>query len=329
MSQSQSAATTPMVSIIVPFYNAEATIARCVHSLMRQTSDDFEVIFVNDGSRDNSFAILNEVLVEYPKHIDRSHVLYYTYRQGVAAAHRIGAAHASGEYIMRVDADDELIPNAIKLLTDTARREGADIVSGQFERIYPNKRKVVAIDSRFPDINALPLIVDNYSMCNKIIRRSLLSDNDIEVYPEIDCWDDLTVTARALALSRRTATVDHVVYRYYINPSAKSVSKTNRDTQLRQHLLAALMLEQWFVSRYPDNRYEPFLNRLKLIAKVKYLRGKDKDIQAWKNTFPEVNGRIMGISGVKWYYRTAFWLVANLPTRLCQWIADRCRIFYK
>ncbi len=322
-------AISPRVSIIVPFLNAETTIAQCVHSIMRQTMDDFEVIFVNDGSNDNSFNILNEVLTQYPEHVDRTRVLYYTYRQGVAAAHRIGAERAIGEFIMRVDADDELADDALRRLVDAADAQVADIVMGRFERMYPTKSKRVKIDPRFPDINAMPLVVDNYSLCNKIIRRSLLTDNQIEVFPEIDCWDDLTVSARALALSSKSVAIDHVVYRYYINPESKSVSKSNNETQLRQHLLAALRLEQWFVSTYADNRYEAFLNRLKIIAKVKFLRGKDKDIENWKTTFPEVNTRILGVGGIGWHYRLLLWLVAKLPTGLTQWIADRCRIFYK
>jgi len=296
---------------------------------MRQTMYDFEVIFVNDGSSDNSFNILNEVLMQYPKHVDRTQVLYYTYRQGVAAAHRIGAARAAGEFILRVDADDELTGDALRQLVHAADSQGADIVMGRFERVYPTKSVQVKIDSRFPDINAMPLVVDNYSLWNKIIRRSLLTDNNIEVFPEIDCWDDLTVSARALALSGKTVAIDQVVYRYYIDPGAKSVSKSNNETQLRQHLLAALRLEQWFVSAYPDNRYEPFLNRLKIIAKIKFLRGKYKDIESWKTTFPEVNTRILGVSGIGWHYRLLLWLVAKLPTGLTQWVADQCCIFYR
>lgn len=321
MSQS-TAATTPKVSIIVPFLNAEATIARCVRSLMNQTMNDFEVIFINDGSRDNSFAILNETLLNYPDRIDQTHVLYYTYRQGVAKAHRAGAARAIGEYVMRVDADDTLPPDALEKLMSKAEATNADIVMGRFCRIFPKKSKTGKIDTNFPDINKMPLIVDNYSMCNKIVRRSLLTNNNIEVMPEIDCWDDLTLTARAFALSSNTQRIDDVVYNYYINPKVKSVSRSDNDTQLRQHLLAALYLEKWFVTIFPDNRYAPFLNQLKLIAKVKYLRGSNKDVELWKTTFPEVNRRILSITPVKLHYRLVFWLIAKLPTRMTQSIAN-------
>ncbi|MDE6321952.1 MAG: glycosyltransferase [Muribaculaceae bacterium] len=321
MSQS-SAHKAPKVSIIVPFLNAEATIARCVRSLMNQTMKDFEVIFVNDGSRDNSFAILNETLLNYPDRIDHTHVLYYTYRQGVAKAHRAGAARATGEYVMRVDADDTLPCDALQLLLSIAVATVAEIVMGRFCRVFAKKTKVGKIDAHYPDINKMALIVDNYSMCNKIVRRSLLTDNNIEVMPEIDCWDDLTLTARAFALSRNSQRIDDVVYNYYITPGAKNVSHSDKDTQLRQHLLAALYLEKWFVTQFPDDRYTPFLNQLKLIAKVKYLRGRNKEVELWKTTFPEVNRRIMSITPVKLHYRLAFWLTAKLPTRITQSIAN-------
>ncbi len=322
MSATTVATSNPKISIIVPFYNAEATIARCVNSLMSQSFDDFEVIFVNDGSRDNSFNILNEALLRHPNRIDHTHVLYFTYRQGVAKAHRAGAANASGEYLMRVDADDTLPTDALKCLVTKAVDTDADIVMGRFNRIYPSKFEVGKIDAHFPDINQMRLVVDNYSMCNKIIRRSLLVENHVEVFPEIDCWDDLTVTSRAFALSRNAQLIDDIVYNYYINPKVKSVSRSDRDTQLRQHLKAALLLEQWFVTRFPDDRYTPFLNQLKLIAKVKYLRGPNKDVALWKSTFPEVNRRIMSTRSIPLHFRLMMWLTAKLPTPLTQRISN-------
>ncbi len=322
MSQPSAVNTAPKVSVIVPFLNAESTIARCVQSLMNQTMKNFEVIFVNDGSRDTSFTILNETLLHYPDFIDRTHVLYYTYRQGVAKAHRAGATKATGEYVMRVDADDTLPHDALEKLISKADATNADIVMGRFRRIYPSKYKVGKIDAHFPDINRMALIVDNYSMCNKIVRRSLLTQHNIEVMPDIDCWDDLTLTARAFAVSSNTQQIDNVVYNYYINPKVKSVSRSNKDTQLRQHLLAAQYLEKWFTSHFPDGSYTPFLNQLKLIAKVKYLRGNNKNVALWKSTFPEVNRHIMSITPVKLHYRLAFWLTAKLPDKIVQTIAN-------
>ena len=100
---------TPLISIIVPVYNAEAYLNRCIDSILEQSIQDFEVILVNDGSKDSSEAICKE----YASQDNRIRV-FSKPNGGVSSARNLGLDNASGEYIMFVDADDWLDKDAIE-----------------------------------------------------------------------------------------------------------------------------------------------------------------------------------------------------------------------
>lgn len=318
------------VTVIVPFLNAQDTLERCVTSIMSQSLKEIEVVFVNDGSHDRSADVLNKTLQKYPHRVDQTFLIYYPIRHGLHHANHSAMMKATGKYIIRCDADDEFSsPDALRLMVEAAERDNAEVVAAPYIKIEGDKESIQKPSPAFPDINRIKIHTRNYTLWNKLIARKLYFDNDIFPLNGVDCWDDLILVARVLALRPKVTVIDTPVYRYYLNPNVRSLSRSARDTQLRQHLLAALMLEEWFTLYYPDNRYEPFLDRLKLIAKVKFLRGKHKDVDKWKKTFPEVNSRIMSITEVPLPYRLIFAAVAALPTPLTQWIANQCDRFYK
>ncbi len=316
----------PQVSLIVPYHNAAATIERCVSSIMRQDCQGLEVIFVNDASTDNSERVLLESLEKYPNPEIEVRNVVLPLNLGCAGANGKGLQHARGEYVARLDADDELAPGALSRLLDHARATDADIVAAAHIRVEPDGRRHAITPQSPLDINHLRMDVTNYSLWNKLIRRSLLIDNQIAPIEGIDCWEDVVVTAPAMAVARKVELLPDPLYIYY--QIKGSLSRAAREKLLNHHLKAALMLEQWFIAHGLEQRFKPFLDRLKLIAKVKYLRGKNKDIGAWLRTFPEVNSRVMSITQVPLHYRLMFKAVAILPESLTQRLADFCDRFY-
>lgn len=108
-------------SIIIPAYNAEAFLPRCLDSIFSQEFDDYEVIVINDGSTDNTASILEESSSKHPN----LHVLTQS-NQGMATARNLGIEVATGEYILFVDSDDELMPQALSKLA--TQINGEDIV---------------------------------------------------------------------------------------------------------------------------------------------------------------------------------------------------------
>ncbi len=124
----------PLVSIIVPVYNAERYLSKCIQSIACQTLRDFEVIMVNDGSTDNSL----EICKKYAR-IDKRIIIINKRNEGAAFARRDGVQNAKGNYAFFIDADDYLESSALEKLLSVALKYQIDMVVGNYDRVLDNK----------------------------------------------------------------------------------------------------------------------------------------------------------------------------------------------
>lgn len=124
----------PCVSIIVPIYNAEATLRRCVESVLGQEYTDFELILADDGSRDGSGAICDA----FARSDGRVRVLHKE-NSGVSDTRNQAMAMARGRYLQFLDADDWITPNATKLLVRSAEEHRCDLVISDFYRVVGDR----------------------------------------------------------------------------------------------------------------------------------------------------------------------------------------------
>lgn len=113
----------PKISVIVPVYNAEKTISKCIQSLLEQTFQEFELILVNDGSKDNSLQLLKE----FEEHHSNFKVIDQV-NGGASIARNTGLDAASGDYIVFVDIDDYLDSDYLDVLYQEIVKTGNDIV---------------------------------------------------------------------------------------------------------------------------------------------------------------------------------------------------------
>lgn len=120
----------PKVSIIVPIYNAEKTISRCVDSILNQEFTDFELLLVNDGSKDDSGAICDA----YAAKDERVRVIHKE-NSGVSDTRNLALDLAKGTYLQFLDADDWITPNATRLFVETAEQYNCDMVISDFYRV--------------------------------------------------------------------------------------------------------------------------------------------------------------------------------------------------
>lgn len=151
----------PVISIIIPIFNQEMYLGKCLHSVIRQTFRDIEIILVNDGSTDNSLRICQK----YAKKDNRI-VIIDKKNNGVAQARKTGFLKASGEYVCFVDSDDYLTSNALAILYDLSQKKKADMVVGSYDVVYDNwgilKKKPVRygiIDEGITEDRVLPLML--------------------------------------------------------------------------------------------------------------------------------------------------------------------------
>lgn len=122
----------PLVSIIVPVYNAEENLARCIDSICKQTYQNLEIILLNDGSKDESLEICKQFAAQ-----DARIVVIDKENSGVSATRNLGMQKATGKYLQFADADDSLQPRATELMVEKAEEYNTDMVIAHYNRIEP------------------------------------------------------------------------------------------------------------------------------------------------------------------------------------------------
>ena len=127
----------PKVSIVVPFYNVEKYIEKCLNSLVNQTLQEIEIILVNDGSQDDSIIKAKEFQQKYPDKIK----YYEKPNGGLGDARNFGVNYAIGEYIAFLDSDDYVEPTMYEEMYEKAKQENADMVECDFWWEYPDKKR--------------------------------------------------------------------------------------------------------------------------------------------------------------------------------------------
>ena len=164
----------PVVSIIIPAYNAEKYIHNCIKSLLSQTYDNFEIIIVDDGSKDSTPILLDEI-----SRTDSRIKPFHKSNGGATSARKRGVEEASGEWILFVDADDVMPSDAIENLMN--RETGNyDIIAGTI--FYKSRNKIIKSETGAESISVgeyIHLLLNRksyYGPCAKLIRKSLFDE---------------------------------------------------------------------------------------------------------------------------------------------------------
>ena len=173
----------PKVSIIVPVYNVEKYLSKCLDSLVNQTLKDIEIIIVNDGSPDHSQDIIDKYAKRYSKKIRA----FQKDNGGQASARNLGLTKATGEYILFVDSDDYIELDTCDELYNNAKKLNSDIVLFDYYIIYSkehNKLKsVIEKVNDVDNINKKEFFLSTPSPVNKLFRREFLLNHNFR-FPE-------------------------------------------------------------------------------------------------------------------------------------------------
>lgn len=209
----------PKISVIVPIYNVEKYLQRCVDSILNQTFSDYEVILVDDGSSDNSGKICDEYLKK-----DSRVVVIHQENNGPGGARNTGLKwsfeNSDSEWISFVDGDDWLHPNCLEFLLKGVKKHNAEIASSPALKVsddkkdYPNysfectrmksKDVLLSFSKRMEDIG----------VCSKLFHKELF--RHIE-FPVNKLWEDMATTYKLFVNSNHCAVIDSVLYYYFIN----------------------------------------------------------------------------------------------------------------
>lgn len=180
-----------MISIIVPVYNAQKYIKRCVESIVNQSYQKWELILIDDGSKDDSSLICDEL-----KQTDsRIHVVH-TVNQGASAARNRGLDEATGDYITFVDADDWVEPNHLEVLVNQIDSDVDLCINSFIADLYygsrPYQYKEVKTQDNIESINAFFTILLQHSqfLWNKLFKSNIIKDNHIRFNTNISLGED-------------------------------------------------------------------------------------------------------------------------------------------
>ena len=222
----------PKISVIVPVYNAEKYLKRCIESLLIQSFRDFEIILVNDGSTDSSKKICDNYSLQ-----DSRIVVFTQKNSGASAARNVGISNSNGEYICFVDADDfvgtEYLSCMLELVdsqTDLVCQGMACLKNGNESVIGFNEEEIFTIDQNCSFFDKYILFRYCGSYC-KLFKRSIIQNNNIRFSSKIICAEDFDFILNYLRCCKniKVTPAANYYYEHHENSVSTRIYKFNEE----------------------------------------------------------------------------------------------------
>ena len=300
------------VSVIVPVYNVELYLEKCLDSLVNQTLKEIEIIVVNDGSPDNSQEIIDKYAKEY-KNIKA----YKKKNGGLSDARNYGIKKASGEYIAFIDSDDYVRLDMYEKMYNKAKSGNFDMVVCDLDYVYENSNKVVRISSniKHDTTDIKKVLIDNYPAAwNRIIKRKIF-DNGLEFKKGV-WFEDVEFIYRMLPYIKSIGVIHEPFNKYFQRTG--SISKSV-DVRIYNYI------DNWngIISFYMDNNfydeykkelefayvryiYATFIKQATLFSKDEFEMAVDKAILSVKEVFPKYHRNKYFYRNFKGFYLLIF-----------------------
>jgi len=213
-----------MISVIVPVYNVEPYLRKCLDSIVGQTYRDLEILVIDDGSTDGSGAICDEYIQDGRVRV------FHTENRGLSAARNLGLDNATGDWIGFVDSDDWIEPDMYEVLLRKAEETGADIVECGYYNEYPNEivergRKELMLSGN----DALEMLLKgnlSNSVWNKLWKKRCFATIR---YPIGRIYEDVATTYLVFYSAKSICSISDCKYHYYWRPSSLSRRRDMRN----------------------------------------------------------------------------------------------------
>ncbi|MEW6983292.1 glycosyltransferase [Colwelliaceae bacterium 6471] len=259
----------PIISIIIPIYNVEAYLEECLDSVVKQTSNNFTALLINDGSLDGSVKIAEKYVEEHPTIFQ----LLHKENGGLSDARNFGINKVDTDYVMFVDADDIIAPDTVEVVTSFLKNKSVDVLCFGMTEITEQGRHVRDIPAKVGSIEATTLqdspelIIDALpNACNKVIKTTLFTNNNIE-FPKGLWYEDLATTPKLFHLATSISFIADCLYHYRTREG--SITQTI-SPKLLDMIKVLSSLDSYFAAQH-HNHFQPTLLTLKLNMLVKTL----------------------------------------------------------
>lgn len=278
----------PKVTVIIPIYNVSKFIKRCAESLLDQTLEDVEYLFVNDCTQDDSVAILKECIARYQNR--QVKIIDHNVNKGLPAARNTGVEAATGNYIFHCDSDDYVNPTMLSDLYEKAITENADIIwCDWYLSFEKNERYMKQPFYSNPD-DALKAMLTGkmkYNVWNKLVRRSLYEENSIRFPSGYGMGEDMTMMM-LFAFAKKVCYIPKAYY-HYVKLNSNAFSNTYSHQHLNELKQNVSRIETFFRNKFGDS-FNDEIGLFKLNVKYPFLITDDRDkYRLWNKWYPEAN----------------------------------------
>lgn len=323
---------TTKISIIIPVYNAEKHLSKCLESISSQSFKDYEVLIINDGSTDNSQEIIDSYVLK-----DCRFKGIKKRNEGVSVARNAGIQIASGEYIYFIDSDDYLMPYSLERMVEFSEK-GYDMISFNSNRVdvygqvvYTTKSQEESIDLSSSYLK-YKFILQKYMTCqygyapwNKLYRTSIIKENNLYFPPNITLGEDFIFNLCYIYYIKNFKNINQVLYNYQITENsitykAKLGYCINRPVENISFLYEKFHNDDYFSKLYPLFYVKIFdmeLCRLRdlhispsQISKLLYLTIQEEGFNIYKKFVHQ--RKFAKLMGYELYYRLQYFSVLYL-----------------
>ena len=241
------------ISVVVPVFNMERYLRKCIESICRQTFGDIEIICVDDCSTDNSWALLQEL----EKNDSRIKIHKHSENLGLGGARNTAIKLAKGEYLASVDSDDYIAETMLEKLYSAAKKNDSCIVVCGFHRVAEDGSMLKSQKFKVKELVNKDNSLDIFSTCNpafwnKLWKRSLFTDNNI-FFPNFVYYQDLATTPRILTKAKKISFIDDCLYYYLIRNGSATYSNTPK--HVVDYYTVFSLLRDFLRSESLENRY--------------------------------------------------------------------------
>lgn len=287
----------PKISVIVPIYKVEALIERCAKSLFNQTLDEIEYIFVNDKTPDNSVSVLKQLMEDYPNRLSAVKIVDMPKNSGQAAVRCHGLKQATGEYIIHCDSDDWVDVSMYEKMYGLAKSGDYDCVICAYNT--SDGEQILAKHSDIPSNDLLSDFMSHRvlgSLWNKLYKRSLFDEESFTA-PIGNMGEDFIINLNFALRCKKTAYLDEALYYYYENNA--SIMRRSQEESIYYRFTESQKnvkpMVDFFVKNGLYERYEGEI--LTILTQKREWLGPlirdDKYYKIWKNTYPEINKKML------------------------------------
>lgn len=233
------------ISVVIPVYNTEKYLKKCLDSILSQTYQNFEILLVDDGSIDKSSEIIHDYMKKYPGIIHG----FFQENRGQSSARNLALRHAKGEYISFIDSDDYIGPLFFEQLYKTAKKYMSDMVICNYTKVSENGEIIKRFNANFVEDR---MRIPSYISCNHLVKRELIEKYNLYYSEGVIC-EDIPFILKLEAVAKNTKIIPMEDYFYRTNPKSTTSSYGKRKFRMEQLPIDAMKEAVLFCQKYNEN----------------------------------------------------------------------------